>query len=198
MDWIPSDKENAEYDLVVAALREDLDGLITPSSLVFSADREPRQHFQSAPFVCRDFGAGWWKEPTRSRHCSASRRTALRRAMPPAAIALIERFDIRPRGPYAGVIGVQPRRTWAGRRLRDPFCLEGGLNHLHPCRRQGRRRIGSGSGISGERTKDPAAQALGRTVAAGDGPFAVRLIAVAGARPMDRQPKWQRSDIETC
>jgi anthranilate synthase component 1 len=108
-DWIPSDKENAEYDLVVAALREDLDGLITPSSLVFSADREPRQYFNLRHLFAEI--SGRLAEGTDAV-------TALQRLTPhgaatgyakPAAIALIERFDIRPRGPYAGAIGVFSR-----------------------------------------------------------------------------------------
>lgn len=105
-DWIPSDKENAEYDLVVAALREDLDGLITPSSLVFTADREPRQYFNLRHLFA---------EISARLAEGTDAVTALQRLTPhgaatgyakPAAIALIEQFDIRPRGPYSGAIGV--------------------------------------------------------------------------------------------
>ena len=105
-DWVPSDKENAEYDLVVAALREDLEGLITPSSLAFTADREPRQYFNLRHLFA---------EISARLAEGTDAVTALQRLTPhgaatgyakPAAIDLIGRFDLCPRGPYAGAIGV--------------------------------------------------------------------------------------------
>ena len=104
--WIPNEKENQEYDLVVAALQSDLEGVVDSTSLVFVADREPRQYFNLQHLfaeISGDLASG------------VDAVTALKRLTPhgaatgygkSAAIELIRRFDASPRGPYAGAIGV--------------------------------------------------------------------------------------------
>ena len=104
--WIPSAKENEEYDLVVAALRDDLAGVIEPSSLAFVADREPRQYFNLRHLFA---------EVTGRLAPGVDAVSALKRLTPhgaatgygkSAAVELIGRFDARPRGPYAGAVAV--------------------------------------------------------------------------------------------
>jgi anthranilate synthase component 1 len=103
--WIPTAKENEEYDLVVAALREDLSGVIQPESLVFTADREPRQYFNLRHLFAE----------VTARLAEGVDAVAALRALTPhgaatgfskrGAIDLIRAHDARPRGPYAGAIG---------------------------------------------------------------------------------------------
>ncbi len=105
-EWRPDAKENAEYDLVVSALRHDLDGVVEPGSLRFVADREPRRYFNLQHLFAEIEG---------ELAPGVDAVEALRRLTPhgaatgyakPGAVALIERHDARPRGPYAGAIGM--------------------------------------------------------------------------------------------
>lgn len=105
-DWIPTDKENEEYDLVVAALLDDLNGVVTPDSLTFVADREPRQYFNLQHLFA---------EITGQLAAGVDAIAALKRLTPhgaatgyvkSATVELIEQFDVKPRGPYAGAVGI--------------------------------------------------------------------------------------------
>lgn len=104
--WQPDAKENAEYDLVVEALRSDLEDVIEPGSLRFIADREARQYFNLQHLFAEVEGR---------LGDGTDAVEALRRLTPhgaatgypkTAAIDLIDRYDGKPRGPYAGAIGV--------------------------------------------------------------------------------------------
>lgn len=104
--WVPNSKEIAEYDLVVSALRDDLDSVIDADSLQFISDREPRQYFNLQHLFAEIEG---------ELASGVDAVEALRRLTPhgaatgypkPGAVALIDRFDARPQGPYAGAIGV--------------------------------------------------------------------------------------------
>ena len=104
--WIPTAKENKEYDLVVAALREDLQGVIVPQSLSFIADREPRRYFNLAHLfaeVCGVMKAGVDAVEALQRLSPHGAATGYSKS---GAIQLIRQFDLPPRGPYAGVVGV--------------------------------------------------------------------------------------------
>jgi anthranilate synthase component 1 len=104
--WQPSAKENSEYDLVVTALREDMQKIVKPGTLNFIADREARQYFNLQHLFAEI-------EAELEDHVDAVR--ALQGLTPhgaatgyskAAAIALIDRYDSKPRGPYAGAIGM--------------------------------------------------------------------------------------------
>lgn len=104
--WVPNSKEMAEYDLVVSALRDDLRGVVDEASLRFVADREARQYFNLQHLFAEIEG---------ELVAGVDAVEALRRLTPHGAatgyakrgaVALIDRYDARPRGPYAGAIGV--------------------------------------------------------------------------------------------
>ena len=104
--WQPSAKENSEYDLVVTALCEDMQKIIKPGSLTFIADREARQYFNLQHLFAEIEG---------ELEDDVDAVSALRNLTPhgaatgyskAAAIALIDRYDSKPRGPYAGTIGI--------------------------------------------------------------------------------------------
>jgi anthranilate synthase component 1 len=104
--WVPSDKENAEYDLVVSALREDLQGVMSEGSLRFLADREARQYFNLQHLfaeVAGELAEGVDAVEAFRRLTPHGAATGYPKA---SAIKLIEDYDARPRGPYGGAVGV--------------------------------------------------------------------------------------------
>jgi anthranilate synthase component 1 len=105
-DWIPTGKENEEYDLVVAALLDDLEGVVIPESLTFIADREPRQYFNLQHLFAELSGqlaTGMDAIEALKRLTPHGAATGYQK---PATVELIKQFDVTPRGPYAGAIGV--------------------------------------------------------------------------------------------
>ncbi|MFD7996795.1 chorismate-binding protein [Streptomyces mexicanus] len=104
--WAPSDKELHEYEVVVAALREDLEAISATGTLRFTREREIREFF-------------------RLRHIFAEAQAeladgvdaidALRKLFPHGAatghprtdaLPLIEAGETLARGPFAGAIGM--------------------------------------------------------------------------------------------
>lgn len=105
-EWQPSVKENSEYDLVVTALREDMQKIIKPGSIRFIADREARQYFNLQHLFAEIEGELKDDVDAVSALRNLTPHGAATGYSKAAAIALIDCYDSKPRGPYAGTIGI--------------------------------------------------------------------------------------------
>jgi anthranilate synthase component I len=104
--WNPTDKELAEYHLVVAALRDDLDGVVVPASLTFTSEREQRTYFNLRHLFAEavgDLAEGVDAVAALKRLTPHGAAAGYHKAV---ALELIDQFDVAPRGPYSGVIGI--------------------------------------------------------------------------------------------
>jgi anthranilate synthase component 1 len=104
--WNPTDKELEEYDLVVAALRDDLDGVVVPASLTFTSEREQRTYFNLRHLFAEavgDLAEGVDAVAALKRLTPHGAAAGYHKA---AALDLIDQVDLAPRGPYSGVIGI--------------------------------------------------------------------------------------------
>lgn len=105
-EWNPSAKEHAEYDLVVRRLRDDLASVTRPASLSWIADREKRRYFNLEHLFAE----------IQAQLAPNTDAIDVLRALAPhgaalghsreTATRLIREFDLQPRGPYAGAIGI--------------------------------------------------------------------------------------------
>ena len=104
--WIPTLKELEEYDLVVAALCDDLEGVVVPASLAFTAEREQRTYFNLRHLFAEavgDLAEGVDAVAAVKRLTPHGAAAGYRKA---AALDLIDQFDVAPRGPYSGIVGI--------------------------------------------------------------------------------------------
>jgi anthranilate synthase component 1 len=104
--WSPTQKEMAEYDLVVSALRDDLVGIVEPASFAFTKERELRTYYNLGHIFAEaaaDLAPGVDAVDALRSLAPHGAAAGYRKA---AALKLIDQIDVEPRGPYSGAIGV--------------------------------------------------------------------------------------------
>lgn len=104
LHWEPNAKEIEEYDLVVSALREDLQPVIEAGSLRFIADREARQFFNLQHLFAEIEGELAPAVDAISALRSLTPHGAASGYPKTAAVELIANYDLKPRGPYGGAV----------------------------------------------------------------------------------------------
>jgi anthranilate synthase component I len=105
-EWTPTAKEIYEYDVVAGALREDLVSVTAPGSLRFTREREQRIFFRLGHLFAEaqgDLGDGIDDVAAVEALFPHGATVGHPRAQ---AMALIDRLEPSPRGPFAGAIGV--------------------------------------------------------------------------------------------
>jgi len=104
--WTPSDKEIYEYDVVAAALHDDLDPVSRPGTLLFTREREQRTFFGlSHLFAEMQADLGDNIDAVRAVQALFPHGAAVGHPRK-AALELIDEFELVPRGPFSGMVGI--------------------------------------------------------------------------------------------
>lgn len=103
--WTPTEKEVAEYKVVIDALHEDLHPIIAPGTLTPVAEMEERRFFKLAHLFASFSGtlAGGVDAVEAVRRLSP--HGAAVGHLKAGACEVIERLEATPRGPFAGTVG---------------------------------------------------------------------------------------------